>query len=347
MGNCSSQSSKSKRKLRNFYLDISIKQFIFVKLVGKGAFGEIWEVIHRSSKERLAVKKISKNRVISKKSVASIVNEMKLLVNLRSSFIVNIRYAFQNAKELFLALDFMPGGDLRYQLNNRVTPFTEEEVRFMIACILCGVEYIHSKGVVHRDIKPENLVFDAFGYLALTDFGISYVDHRDNASRTSGTLGYMAPEVICGRDHGNEADFFAIGVICCELTIGTRPYLGKSRGEIREAILASQAKIEDPSSRISSNAIDFINQMIIRDPRNRLGANGMQEIRDHPWFKEFKWNDLKDRVLRAPFVPNHGDNFDVKDVDRNWKDHYNSTKVDNKSNVFEGYYYDERVALGI
>ena len=113
--------------------------------------------------------------------------------------------------------------------------------RFFIACLVHSLEDVHAANIIHRDIKPENMVFDNQGYLRLTDFGVARVVTADNASETSGTPGYMAPEVMCRQNHGLTADYFAVGVIAYECMIGRRPYVGRSRREIREQILCRQA----------------------------------------------------------------------------------------------------------
>ena len=99
---------------------------------------------------------------------------------------------------------------------------------------------MHAQNIIHRDIKPENLVFDNDGYLRLTDFGVAKILTPDNANETSGTPGYMAPEVMCRQNHGLVSDYFAIGVIAYECMMGRRPYVGRSRREIREQILTRQ-----------------------------------------------------------------------------------------------------------
>lgn len=130
-------------------------------------------------------------------------------------------------------MDLLLGGDLRYHIA-RKRKFTEEETKFFIACLVQALEVVHGCGIIHRDIKPENLVFDSDGYLRLTDFGIARYWSPDNAQETSGTPGYMAPEVMCRQNHGVAADYFAVGVIAYECMNGRRPYIGKSRREIRE-----------------------------------------------------------------------------------------------------------------
>lgn len=109
---------------------------------------------------------------------------------------------------------------------------------FFVACLVAGLEYCHEKQIIHRDIKPENLVIDDEGYLRITDFGIARVWRAENAQDTSGTPGYMAPEVMCRQNHTTAVDYFAVGVMAYECMNGRRPYVGKSRKEIREHILS-------------------------------------------------------------------------------------------------------------
>lgn len=157
--------------------------------------------------------------------------------------------------------------------------------------ILC-LEYLHKNCILHRDIKPENLVFDEQGYLRITDLGIARVWNPENAKDTSGTPGYMAPEVMCRQNHGVSVDYFAMGVIAYECMLGKRPYQGKDRKEIRDHILAKQVQIKkiDVPSCWSNEAADFINKLIQRKPVSRLGGlNGPQEVKEHPWIRDFDW----------------------------------------------------------
>lgn len=250
-------------------------------------------------------------------------NELKLLSQMKSPFLVNMHYAFQDRENLYLVMDLLTGGDLRYHIA-RHRKFSEEQTRFFIGCILQALEVVHGCGIIHRDIKPENLVFDAEGYLRLTDFGIARYWTPDNAQETSGTPGYMAPEVMCRQNHGVAADYFAVGVIAFECMNGRRPYIGKSRREIREQILAKQMQIkrfEIPEG-WSLEAADFINKCLQRKPSNRIGLNGNHEVKSHAWFKDFNWQKLNDRSISSPFIPSQtADNFDLNHVNNNdWKD---------------------------
>jgi len=135
----------------------------------------------------------------------------------------------------------------------------------MIACIIIGLEYIHANGIIHRDIKPENLIFDSDGYLKITDFGIARAWSPENFQETSGTPGYMAPEVMCKQNHGIAVDYFALGAIMCEFMTGHRPYQGKTRKEIREQILSKQVIIKksDVTEPWSNESFDLVNAVFL------------------------------------------------------------------------------------
>jgi serine/threonine protein kinase len=223
-----------------------------------------------------------------------------------------MHFAFQDFSKLYLVLDLLTGGDLRYHIGKQKT-FTEQETKFFIANLILSLEYIHKQKVIHRDIKPENLVLDSNGYVRLTDFGVAKINEEDNSSETSGTPGYMAPEVILVQNHSYPSDFFALGVIGFEFMLGYRPYLGRSRKEIREKIISSQAKIkkEDLPEDWGFDAAEFINSLLQRKPNNRLGYNNISEIKDHPWMKDINWELLYKKELKAPFLPSSNkENFD-------------------------------------
>ena len=177
------------------------------------------------------------------------------------------------------------------------------------------MEYIHGNSIIHRDIKPENLVFDDRGYLRITDFGVAKIRKEDNSSETSGTPGYMAPEVLLAQNHSFPVDFFAIGVMGYEFMFGQRPYLGKNRKEIKHQVLKKQVKIEpdDIPEGWGLESVDFINNCLRRKDSRRLGfTRGVNDLKNHNWFKDFDWDGLLNKTLKAPFIPPKCCNFDKK-----------------------------------
>ena len=217
---------------------------------------------------------------------------------------------------MYLVLDLLTGGDLRYQIgHHRKRYFSEQQTKFFISCIIESLIYIHSKNIIHRDIKPENLVFDSKGYLHTTDFGIAKFMSKKNRNETSGTPGYMAPEVMKGLDHTKSVDFFAVGVITYELMMGKRPYIGKNRKEIKEQMMSKQIYIDKEMLPFdwSEESADFINGLLIRKDVKRLGYYNDLEIKNHPWFNDINFDELVKKNIEAPFLPkmNH-DNYDKK-----------------------------------
>ena len=123
----------------------------------------------KKNNKKYALKEMSKVKIIDKKSVKSIRDERNFLSKLHHPFIVNMICSFQDFDNLYLVMDLLTGGDLRYHLC-RIRKFTEEETKFFISCLLLGLEYIHKNNIIHRDIKPENLVSDEQGYVRVTEF---------------------------------------------------------------------------------------------------------------------------------------------------------------------------------
>ena len=192
-------------------------------------------------------------------------------------------------------------------------------IEFFLACIIVGLEYIHSQKIIHRDIKPENLVLDENGYVRITDFGIAKSFSNNNAKETSGTPGYMAPEVMKGQNHTYAVDFFALGIMGYEFMLGRRPYNGRSRREIKEQMLSKLAQIslsEIPNG-WSEEAADFFNKLLQRKPDFRLGSKGIWELKQHKWLKYFPWDKLINKELESPFIPDKKDNFDKKYCEAN------------------------------
>ena len=254
---------------------------------------------------------MSKAKIIDKKSIESILGEKRILSELHHPFIVNMIYSFQDFDYLYLVMELLSGGNLRYHISLKKR-FHENQIKFIIGCIMIGLKYIHGQNILHRDIKPENLVFDQNGYLRITDFGIAKHYVINNKKDTSGTVGYLAPEVLCNVNHNFSIDYYAVGIITYELMYGHRPYIGKNKHEVKQLILTRQAKIEyeDLPYGFSNDIANFINGLIQRKPKNRLGKDDINEVIDHPWFDDFDWNNCALKKLKAPYVPKFGDNFD-------------------------------------
>ena len=318
--------------------------------MGRGGFGKVWKVYYKQTKTLYAMKEMNKAKIIDKKSEKSVKSERDLLSKLNHPFIINMHFSFQDNDNLYLVMDLLSGGDLRYHLCKKRF-FSEEQTKFILSCIILGLEYCHSNSIIHRDIKPENLVLDSEGYTHITDFGIAKIQQPNNHKETSGTPGYMSPEVLCGQNHTIVVDYFALGVMGYEFMLGVRPYLGKSRKEIKEKVMAKQVllKKNDIKENWTIESGDFINRLLQRKPSHRLGLHGATEVKEHIWFKNYPWSDLYHRKLISPFIPPNEDNFDYKYCNNmekqglKTKERYAEIIIsDNYKTVFNNYLYFNR-----
>lgn len=325
--------------------------FEYIDIIGRGGFGKVWKVYNKKYKILYAMKEMDKSKIIDKRSERSIIYERELLSRMNHPFISNIHFAFQDIDHLYLVMDLLTGGDLRYHLC-RHRNFNEETTKFFIACIVLGLEYLHTNNILHRDIKPENLVLDHKGYVKITDFGIAKAYQKENAAETSGTPGYMSPEVLNAKNHTVAVDYFALGIIAFEFMNGIRPYLGKTRKEIKEKIMAKQIeiKLNEIPSDWSIEAVDFINRTMQRKPKSRLGYNGVHELKNHPWLKFFNWRDLYLEKIQSPFIPKRECNYDMKyctgiqKIGINTKERYEKIMKSAVYQIaFDDYYYFDRV----
>lgn len=337
MGNCSQLNEHDSS------LTISEKQFEYTKLIGIGAVGKVWQVNHIKTKTSLALKVYEKSEIRSREGLNSILKERSLLSIMNCPFVVNMRLAFQDKKKLYLGLDLKMGGDLRFHLIRK--RFREEEIKFILRCVVMALGHLRSIGVIHKDVKPENIVLDNNGYAFLTDFGTSELIKDQNSFETSGTPGYMAPEVICRQNHSFVSDYFSLGVILYEVIHNNRPYKGKTRQEIRESILSKQVSInkETIPEGWSEDCIDICNKLLKRKPDSRIGSESIKELESHPWFADIDADKLNKFELKAPFVPGTGNNFD--------EDHLNSVRRRNvrgktyDDKCFVGYFFKPRLEI--
>ena len=312
-------------------LDLFKKQ----EYIAQGGFGHVWKVLFLKGDYYLAMKQISKKEIYQKRFISNIFSERDILNILYNIHIVNLYLTFQDENYLYMIMDYLEGGDLRKQMKEKVY-FNIREIKFIAACIIIGLEYIHRKGVIHRDIKPENLIFDEKGYLRISDFGIAI---RNNASKLeknndkSGTPGYMAPERIINNlniSYTYSSDYFSLGVILYELIMNKKPFrrnadkIGKIQYNNLDDIIQDFFNNENINLTPSivknyrnketknnsnifnidelTNLCDLINKLLVFDQKNRLGYNNIGEIKNHPFFGErFEWKKIYHRSLKSPF----------------------------------------------
>lgn len=268
--------------------------------------------------------------------------------NFKSNFIVNIKYAFQDKNSFYLIEEYLEGGDLRFHMNRHV--ITETRAKFLIACLILGVQYLHKHGYVHRNLKPENLILDSRGYLKINDMKLLREASKVNYFDTSGTPGYMAPEIIFRQNHGCCSDIFSIGVIAYEMMFGYLPFKADTREIYTTELMSDKEfliKESDLPEGWSRDCADFINRCIQKRAIVRMGYNGIEELKEHRWFRDFKWVELSELKLNPPFVPKKNNhklrmNKDYFFLNGNIKQNLEYYEISKK---FDGYYYNYKQDL--
>ncbi|KAJ3374714.1 hypothetical protein GGF31_006611 [Allomyces arbusculus] len=291
---------------------VDLRHFKLGRSIGRGAFGKVKVVVKRDTKRLYALKYINKEQCIKKRAYRNIFRERTLLENLEHPFIVNLRYAFQDDENMFMVLDLMLGGDLRFHLN-RMGKFTERMAVFYAAELSSALMYLHTRRVVHRDIKPDNILLDAEGHVHLTDFNCATVlEDRKKVTSETGTQGYMAPEVYGDQGYNEAVDWWSLGVVLWECLHGERPF---SASRIDKLVYRVKNAPITFSEEMSRRMRSLLEGFLERDPTKRLGisGNGHEDLLAHPAFKRIDWQLLLQKEIEPPFIPDDRKlNFDAR-----------------------------------
>ncbi|KAG8531663.1 uncharacterized protein KY384_003294 [Bacidia gigantensis] len=295
---------------------LKIEDFELLKVVGKGSFGKVMQVMKKDTHRIYALKTIRKAHIISRSEVAHTLAERSVLAQINNPFIVPLKFSFQSPEKLYLVLAFVNGGELFHHLQ-REQRFDVNRSRFYTAELLCALECLHGFNVVYRDLKPENILLDYSGHIALCDFGLCKMDMKDE-DRTNtfcGTPEYLAPELLLGQGYDKTVDWWTLGVLLYEMLTGLPPYYDENTNEMYRKILSEPLHFPGPEI-VPPAAKDLLIQLLDRNPAMRLGAKGPSEIKAHPFFQAIDWRKLLQRRYDPTFKPNVTDALDTANFDR-------------------------------
>ncbi|KAK1755740.1 kinase-like domain-containing protein [Echria macrotheca] len=290
--------------------EVNLNHFRLLRVVGRGAFGKVRIVERKDTGLSFALKYIRKDEVVRSESVRNIIRERRMLEHVNHPFICNLRYSFQDIEYMYLVVDLMSGGDLRFHISRKT--FTEEAVRFWIAELGCALRYIHGQGIIHRDVKPDNVLLDADGHVHLTDFNVaSDIVPGKVLTSKSGTLAYLAPEVYAGHGYDVRADWWSLGVLFYECIYNKRPFEGNSESSLSQVIQAAKPKFP-----VTNPPVNFLCLYAIRDalelnPDKRLGAT-WESFTKHEFFAPIDFEALERKEIEPVFIPSsEKTNFDA------------------------------------
>ena len=308
-------------------LRIRRSDFDLVRVIGRGAFGEVAVVRMKGSKKVYAMKTLSKWDMLQRAEVACYREERDVLVRGDSPWLVKLHYAFQDPRYLYFVMDYYAGGDLLTLISKHDDILEENVARFYAAEMVVAIDALHGMGYVHRDIKPDNVLIDNQGHIKLGDFGSCLRMRRDGTiwSRTSvGTPDYISPEILQANEdghgrYGKECDWWSFGVCIFEMLFGETPFYAEGLAETYCKIMnhTERFSIPDDEIEVSEDTKELIRGLIC-DKSTRMGQIGIDEFKSHPFFAEIQWDALLS--MRPPYVPEIAgetdtSNFDVDDDD--------------------------------
>ncbi|VDL61860.1 unnamed protein product [Hymenolepis diminuta] len=298
---------------------VSAEDFQVLKVIGKGGYGTVFLVqkITKSPDQDkfYAMKVLKKAKLIrNEKNTVHTVSERNILQMLKHPFLVRLHYAFQNRSNLYIVLEYCPGGEL-FRYLERECFLMEDAACFYISEIALAIGHLHSLGIIYRDLKPENILLDRDGHVKLTDFGLS----KEGVGTTNtfcGTIEYMAPEIIRCGGHGRAVDWWSLGTLLFDMLSGGPPFSQEGdKKATAEKIMKSQVRF--PPS-FSTEAIHLIRGLLKKDPNERLGTkNDVEEIKEQAFFvrREINWDDVYNRKMEPPYRPELSSDSDVSMFD--------------------------------
>lgn len=361
--------SKYRQLLRS---RISINDFEIVRVIGQGAFGQVMLARKRDDNKVLALKKLSKEDMIRKRQSLHVRAERDVLVKMNNPWIVQLHYSFQDEKFLYLAMEYLPGGDLMTWLMQKKI-FTLEETRFYMAELVLAVESIHKMNCVHRDLKPDNILLDKDGHIRLTDFGLCkpfdddflFSDYNVNQMNqqieedklsvlstkekvdswnsrrksrallysTVGSPGYIAPEVLLKKGYRFECDWWGVGVIMFEMLCGYPPFYAETPMGTCQKIVRWRQYLQFPDDlNLPDEAVDLMKQFLT-DANKRIGTRE-GGTREIKEHPFFAGIDWENiRNQKAPFQPKLDSELDTRYFDQ-YELNLNDLPITRKKKVY-------------
>ncbi|XP_032941126.2 microtubule-associated serine/threonine-protein kinase 4 isoform X2 [Catharus ustulatus] len=321
--------------------------FETIKLISNGAYGAVYFVRHKETRQRFAMKKINKQNLILRNQIQQAFVERDILTFAENPFVVSMYCSFETRRHLCMVMEYVEGGDCATLMKN-MGPLPVDMARMYFAETVLALEYLHNYGIVHRDLKPDNLLVTSMGHIKLTDFGLSkvglmslttnlYEGHIEKDARefldkqVCGTPEYIAPEVILRQGYGKPVDWWAMGIILYEFLVGCVPFFGDTPEELFGQVISDEINWPEKDEAPPPDAQDLITLLLRQNPLERLGTGGAYEVKQHQFFRSLDWNSLLRQ--KAEFIPQLESEDDTSYFDtRSEKYHHMETEEEDDTN---------------
>ena len=264
------------------------KSYEMKDIIGKGRYGTIRVGYHKIKKRYVAIKIINKKSV-SKADLDNIRNQINILKIATDEFVLKLLDIIENESFLYIMTELCKGGDLYSYLNQRSFKIPEAKAAKLIYKLTKSISFLHTLGIIHRDLKPENILMTDMSDdadIRISDFCIcKRLEPNETTKEIVGTLGYMAPEVLMGKEYNFSADVWGIGVITYLLLTGYLPFDEEEDKEvIRKTLFDSIPFDNDSWKNISSKAKEFIKKILKKDKEERIT---IEQILKDPWIENY------------------------------------------------------------
>ncbi|KAG7468790.1 kinase C theta type [Solea senegalensis] len=291
----------------------TVDDFVLHKMLGKGSFGKVFLAELKCSGQFFAIKALKKDVVLMDDDVECTMVERRVLsLAWENPFLTHLYCTFQTKENLFFVMEYLNGGDLMFHIQS-CHKFDLHRSTFYAAEIICGLQFLHSKGIIYRDLKLDNVLLDSDGHIKIADFGMCKENMQDD-TRTStfcGTPDYIAPEILLGQKYNTSVDWWSFGVLLYEMLIGQSPFHGRDEEQLFQSI-----RTDNPvyPRFLNKHSKDILVKLFVREPEERLGVTG--NIRHHSFFSCIDWNALEQRQVAPPFRPTITSPSDCSNFDK-------------------------------
>ncbi|XP_067013580.2 cGMP-dependent protein kinase, isozyme 1 isoform X3 [Anabrus simplex] len=297
---------------------IAMKDLDVIATLGVGGFGRVELVHYRSGKLTFALKSLKKVHVVEQQQQQHAYSEKAAMLECKDCpFISRLYRTYRDSKYIYFLMEACLGGDV-FTMLQKYRLFDEATSRFMAACVVEALEFLHKRGFIYRDLKPENLLLDRRGYIKMIDFG--FAKKLPPSAKTwtfAGTPEYVAPEIILNLGHDRAVDCWALGILIHELLTGRPPFRGSDHMKTYNMILKGIDSVSFPQH-VSAPAKSIIKKLCRNGATERLGCQkkGIEDIKYHRWFHNFNWDELRRGTLRAPIIPQVNGPLDTRNFDK-------------------------------